>query len=76
MNPMTEEAEALFAVLRQSSDAETVAAIEGLVRDAPDHALCRINVLTFATACRLDEERVIAAFLHAGALIPIMHSGD
>ncbi|HEX3884865.1 MAG TPA: adenylate/guanylate cyclase domain-containing protein [Stellaceae bacterium] len=68
MNPMTEEAEALFAVLRQSSDAETVAAIEELVRDAPDRALCRINVLNFATARHLDEERVIAAFLHAARL--------
>lgn len=65
---MTEEAEALFAVLRQSSDAETAAAIEELVRDAPDPALCRINVLNFAATRRLDEERVIAAFLHAARL--------
>jgi class 3 adenylate cyclase len=68
MNPMTEEAEALFAALRQSSDAETAAAIEELVRDAADPALCRINVLNFAAARHLDEERVIAAFLHAARL--------
>src|SRR5438034_3616204 len=59
------EAEALFAVLRQSADADVVAAIEALVRDTPDPALCRVNVLDFAAKRGLDEERVIAAFLHA-----------
>ncbi|MEA2783026.1 MAG: hypothetical protein QOK29_4570 [Rhodospirillaceae bacterium] len=59
------EAEPLFTVLRQTADPEAVIAIEKLVRDAPDRALCRINVLDFAAAARLDEERVIAAFLHA-----------
>jgi class 3 adenylate cyclase len=68
MTPMSEEAEALFAVLRQSADPETVAAIEALVRDASDRALCRINVLKFAATHHLDEERVIAAFLHAARL--------
>ena len=42
------EAEALFAVLRQSADADVVAAIEALVRDTPDPALNRVNVLDFA----------------------------
>src|SRR6266851_1867074 len=59
------EAEALFAVLRQSADADVVAAIEALVRDAPDPALNRVNVLDFAAKRGLDHERVIAAFLHA-----------
>ena len=59
------EAEPLFAVLRQTADAEVVGAIEKLVHDAPDRALSRINLLDFAGAARLDEERVIAAFLHA-----------
>src|SRR6266571_1556244 len=59
------EAEALFAVLRQSADADVVAAIEALVRDAPDPALNRVNVLDFAAKRGLDQERVIAAFLHA-----------
>src|SRR5229473_2733006 len=59
------EAEALFAVLRQSADADVVAAIEALVRDAPDSALNRVNVLDFAAKRGLDHERVIAAFLHA-----------
>src|SRR5437667_1058705 len=62
------EAEALFAVLRQSADADVVAAIEALVRDAPDPALNRVNVLDFAAKRGLDEERVIAAFLHAARL--------
>jgi len=62
------EAEALFSVLRQSADAEVVAAIESLIRDAPDHALNRINALDFAAKEKLDEERVIATLLHASRL--------
>ena len=62
------EARNLFSVLRQSADPETVDAIEKLVQDAPDRALCRINVLDFAAKAGLDEERVIAAFLHAARL--------
>ena len=59
------EAEALFALLRQSANAEVVAAIEALVREAPDAALNRVNVPDFAASRALDEERTIAAFLHA-----------
>jgi len=62
------EARNLFSVLRQSADPETADAIEKLVQDAPDRALCRINVLDFAAKTGLDEERVIAAFLHAARL--------
>ena len=62
------DAQAMFNVLRQSADADVVAAIERLVRDAPDHRLCRINVVDFATKCGLNEERVIAAFLHAARI--------
>src|SRR6266436_5914642 len=62
------EAKSLYSVLRQSADPDTVAAIEELVRDAPDRALCRVNVLDFATKTGLDEERAIAAFLHAARL--------
>ena len=65
---MTEEAEALFAVLRQQASDAVVPAIETLVRDAPDHALCRINVLDFAARRGLAEEQTIAAFLHAARL--------
>ena len=59
------EADALFALLRQSADAQSVDAIERLVRDAPDRELCRVNALAFAARNKLDPERVIAAFLHA-----------
>jgi hypothetical protein len=62
------EAKSLFAVLRQSADPDTAEAIDALVRDAPDRALCRINVLDFAAKSGLDEEHVIAAFLHAARL--------
>jgi class 3 adenylate cyclase len=65
---MTEEFEALFAVLRQSASEAIVPAIETLVRDAPDYALCRINVLKFAAERGLDEEAAIATFLHAARL--------
>jgi class 3 adenylate cyclase len=62
------ETEALFAVLRQSSDPDCAAAIERSVRDAPDRELCRVNVLAFAAVNELDEERTIAAYLHAARL--------
>jgi len=65
---MTEEAEALFAVLRQSASEAVVPAIEMLVREAPDAALCRINAVKFAADRDLDEEATIAAFLHAARL--------
>ncbi len=62
------ETEALFGVLRQSADADSAAAIERAVRDAPDRELCRINVLDFSARNGLDEERALAAFLHAARL--------
>src|SRR3977135_344865 len=65
---LTSEAQGLFAVLRQSADPETVAEIERFVAEAGDRELCRVNVIDFAAVGRLDEERVIAAFLHAARL--------
>jgi class 3 adenylate cyclase len=62
------EAHPLFAVLQQSADAACVAALERLVRDAPDRKLSRINVLDFARREGLDEERTIAALLHAAQI--------
>lgn len=59
------ETDALFLVLRQTADPQAVAAIERLVRDGSDRELCRVNALAFAKQNGLDEERVIAAFLHA-----------
>ena len=62
------ERETLFAALRQSADAGAVAAIEKLVVDGRDHQLSRVNVLDFAARHGLDEEKTIAAFLHAARL--------
>ena len=62
------EAGNLFTLLRQSADHEAAGAIEELVRDAPDRDLCRVNVIDFARRSGVDEERAIAAFLHAARL--------
>ncbi|HYZ40903.1 MAG TPA: adenylate/guanylate cyclase domain-containing protein [Stellaceae bacterium] len=62
------EADSLFTALRQSADREAAGAIEALVREAPDRALSRINVLGFAAKTGIDVERAIAAFLHAARL--------
>src|SRR6201981_4212104 len=62
------ETEALFSVLRQSSAPPYTSAIEEAVRDAPDRDLCRVNPLASAAKRGLDEERTIAAFLHASRL--------
>jgi class 3 adenylate cyclase len=62
------ETDALFAALRQSADAGAVAVIERMIRDAPDRALNKINALDLAATEGLDEERLIAALLHAAQL--------
>ncbi len=62
------EAKNLFPLLQQAADPGIVDAIAKLVRDAPDRDLCRINVLDFAARRVLDEEKSIAAFLHAARL--------
>src|SRR6516225_330725 len=62
------EAKTLFTALRQSADPDAATAIEELVRDAPDHALSRVNVVDFATKAGLDQEHTVAAFLHAARL--------
>jgi class 3 adenylate cyclase len=59
------ESESLFTALRQAAEADVVGAIERLVHEAPDRVLSRINALDFARAEKLDEEPVIAGFLHA-----------
>ena len=59
------EAQSLFAVLRQTADADCVAAFERIVREGPDRRLSRINPLDFAKREGLDEERTITTFLHA-----------
>ncbi|MFC5757346.1 MULTISPECIES: adenylate/guanylate cyclase domain-containing protein [unclassified Rhizobium] len=62
------EVEGLFAALRQAADPETAERIEHVVRHGGDRELNRINALAFAAAHRLDEEKVIAAFLHAARI--------
>jgi class 3 adenylate cyclase len=62
------ETETLFVALRQSADEEVVDMLERMVRQAPDHALNRMNALDLAAGEGLDEERVIAALLNAVGL--------
>src|SRR5690242_19161777 len=63
-----DETDTLFTALRESAKRESVSAIEKLILEAPDRELCRINVLAFAVRHELDEDDVIAAFLHAARI--------
>src|ERR1700726_2550517 len=62
------EADTLFAALRRSTGDGIVALLERRVRDAPDHALKKINALDLAAKEGVGEERVIAALLNAVGL--------
>jgi len=62
------ETETLFRALRQSADNDVVDMLERMVRDAPDHALNKMNVLDLAAREGLGEERIIAALLNAVGL--------
>jgi class 3 adenylate cyclase len=62
------EAETLFATLRQSSDGGVVDMLERMVRHAPDHALNKINALDLAASEGVGEEQLIAALLKAVGL--------
>jgi class 3 adenylate cyclase len=62
------EAETLFAALRQSTSEDVVAMLERMVRDAPDHALNKMNALDLAAKQGVGEERIIAALLKAVGL--------
>jgi class 3 adenylate cyclase len=62
------ETETLFAALRQATDEAIVDMLERMVREAPDHALNRMNPLDLAAKAGVSEERVIAALLHAVSL--------
>jgi hypothetical protein len=50
-------AETLFAALRQSTGDDEVAMLERMVRDAPDHALNKMNALDLAAKEGIGEER-------------------
>jgi len=65
---LSSEIESLFSALRRSAKPKPASAIEKLITDAPDCELCRINVLVFAARHHLNEEDVIAAFLHGARL--------
>lgn len=54
--------------IRQYVDDGVAAAIEQLIREAPDTRLNRINPLAFALSHKLDERECVAAFLHATQL--------
>jgi class 3 adenylate cyclase len=58
----------LFTALRHAADPQAVNLIERLVEHGSDRDLNRINPLAFAAAHRLDEEKTIAAFLHAARI--------
>jgi Family of unknown function (DUF5939) len=62
------ETETLFAALRLSADHKIVDLLERMVREAPDHALNKMNALDLAAKEGLDEEGVIAALLNAVGL--------
>src|SRR3984957_8738552 len=62
------ENETLFVALRQSADKDVVDMLERMVRDAPDHALNKMNALDLAARDGLGEEQVIAALLNAVGL--------
>ena len=62
------ETETLFVALRQSADQDVVDMLERMVRDAPDHALNKMNALDLAAKEGVGEERVIAALLNAVGL--------
>jgi class 3 adenylate cyclase len=62
------EIETLFGVLRQSADDAVVDMLEAMVREAPDHALSKLNALALAGHAGLGEEQVIAGLLHAVGL--------
>ena len=65
---LSSETDTLFNALRQSAKPKPVSAIEKLIQDGPDRDLCRINALAFAAKHKLNEEDVIAAFLHGARL--------
>jgi len=62
------DAEAMFTLLRQSAPLAAADAIEAFVTGASDRELCRVNALAFAKQRGVDEEAVIAAFLHASKI--------
>jgi class 3 adenylate cyclase len=65
---LSSETNALLKALRESAKPKPAIAIEKLIQDGPDSELRRINALAFAAKQNLNEEDVIAAFLHGARL--------
>src|ERR1700744_2838289 len=57
-----------FSLLHQAAEPAVADAIQRLIETGADHELNRINLLDFSVRNGLDEERVIAGFLHASRL--------
>ena len=57
-----------FSLLHRAADPAVADAIQRLIETGADHELNRINLLDFSARNGLDEERVIAGFLHASRL--------
>jgi class 3 adenylate cyclase len=64
---MSETAD-LIAILRQSADEKVAVAIGRLIDEGLDRHLCRINALAFAERNGFDQEKTIAAVLHAASI--------
>lgn len=62
------DTKAQVSVLKQTVDPAVADAIVQLIDAGEDHELNRINVLDFSRHTGLDEEKVIAGFLHASRL--------
>lgn len=61
----TSETASLFSLLRQFVDLSLATELERFVAEAPEHKLVRINAIALAAELKLDEEKLIAALLHA-----------
>jgi Family of unknown function (DUF5939) len=62
------EKKAAYRALRESAKPDIASAIEELIDQALDSDLSRVNALAFAARHNLNEEDVIAGFLHASQL--------
>ncbi|WP_213771934.1 adenylate/guanylate cyclase domain-containing protein [Bradyrhizobium sp. dw_78] len=60
--------QAQISALKQAADPAVADAIARLIETGVDHELNRVNLLDFSARTGLDEERVIAGFLHASRL--------
>jgi class 3 adenylate cyclase len=60
--------DARFEALRKVADLPIATAIERAVSEAPDQDLFRINVVAWARARSLDDDRSLDAFVHAATL--------